>query len=133
MGLHANAHDRDLADAPVDVERLVAQLVMLVDQHVLDFLDGGFRHGEGDLRGAHGRAGLHDHVHIHTGRRQLGEHFRRHAGLVRNAAHGGQRFAAVVRHPGDDRGFRAEVGEQVTHGFAVVVAHVLSPLYLCER
>ena len=127
VGLHADADDGDLAAVGVDVERTVAQLVVLVDQHVLDLADRGFRHGEGDIGGAHGRAGLHDHVDVHAGGRQLGEHLRGHARLVRHAAHGGQRFGTVVRDAGDDRGLRAEIGEQIAHGLVVVVvAHVIA-------
>ena len=125
MRLHTHAHHGHLAHVGVHVEGLVSQLVVLFDEHVLHMPDGGFRHGEGDVGGAHRGARLHDHVDVHVGGGQFGEHLRRHARLVRHAAHGGERLAAVVRHAGDDRHFGAEIGEQVAHGFVLVV-HIVS-------
>ena len=125
MGLHADAHHGHLANVGIHIEGVVAQHVLLVEQRVLHLLDGGLRHSEGDVRSTHGRTGLHNHVHIHAGGGQLGKHLGGHAWLVRHAAHGGQRLRTVVGDAGNHRSFRAQVGEQVAHGFRFFFSHVL--------
>ena len=57
MGLHANAHHGHLAYGGVHIEGVVAQHFLLVEQCVLNLLDGRFGHGEGDVRSADGCAG----------------------------------------------------------------------------
>ena len=122
MGFHAHAHHGDLTYIGVDVEGLVAQLVLLLLQHFLHLGRGGARHGEGDVGGARGGGGLHDHVDVHAGFGQHGEHLGGHARLVRYTTHSGQRLGAVMRDTGDDRHFRSQIGEQVAQGL-VVFAH----------